>query len=522
MAVRQYIGARYVPLYAGDWDSTKNYEPLTIVTDANDNSFTSLKDVPAGTALTDRSYWIQTSSFSAAVDALNRRMGVVENDISNIETDLEKIGRFISPRQFGAVGDGVTDDSAAFNAMIEYVTKNTGIPVVLDGRFKIDSEVVFNNQSSVSIYGGTGAVDTTIADPALVKSSNIIFGDSGKFKITGISSVSFINVNFHGGVDGVVIASFRNRFINCGFQSFTGSAISTDTFTNWVGENVISQCTFNDVETCIKLDHGSDGDIFGNLADGTCRRFIESTADSGYKIMNNHDYSNSGSKLIGFNTLVEGNYFDGYGKLEITGNSSVSIIGNEFLLGATVTHNYVIKFSSGTVLHGEIVGNAVHTSTPTQVTAGLAFLNIDDVQYFNNVLIDANNIRVCEKIYSTTTGSRLYNWGVMQPIGFSGANLAAVAPTPTINRGILSNGLAQFNYDSDVSNLTYADFLRLPVSGIIPIDSYFMIVTVTTSGGDITTYQTGNTVRISNYASATHVKITAFGVARTSALVKES
>ena len=66
MAYRQYIGARYVPLYAGHWDSTRNYEPLTIVDDANGNSYTSKKDVPAGTALSNTDYWVQTSSFSGA------------------------------------------------------------------------------------------------------------------------------------------------------------------------------------------------------------------------------------------------------------------------------------------------------------------------------------------------------------------------------------------------------------------------------------------------------------------------
>ena len=86
MAVRQYIGARYVPLYVGDWDATQNYEPLTIVTDANGNSFTSLKNVPAGTPLTNRNFWIQTSSFSGAVDQLQRRMSDAENDIDNLET----------------------------------------------------------------------------------------------------------------------------------------------------------------------------------------------------------------------------------------------------------------------------------------------------------------------------------------------------------------------------------------------------------------------------------------------------
>lgn len=96
MAVRQYIGARYVPLYAGDWDSTKNYEPLTIVTDANGNSFTSLKDVPAGTALTDRNFWIQTSSFSGAVDTLQRRVSAVESDISGINVQISTLDSGLS------------------------------------------------------------------------------------------------------------------------------------------------------------------------------------------------------------------------------------------------------------------------------------------------------------------------------------------------------------------------------------------------------------------------------------------
>lgn len=103
MAVRQYIGARYVPLYAGDWDATKNYEPLMIVTDANGNSFTSLKDVPAGTALTDRSFWIQTSSFSASVNALQRRMNAAEGDISTLQTALSNA--VLAGRRFLMVGD---------------------------------------------------------------------------------------------------------------------------------------------------------------------------------------------------------------------------------------------------------------------------------------------------------------------------------------------------------------------------------------------------------------------------------
>ena len=49
MSVREYIGARYVPLFAdpAEWDSTRQYEPLTIVMHSG-NSFTSKKFVPIG------------------------------------------------------------------------------------------------------------------------------------------------------------------------------------------------------------------------------------------------------------------------------------------------------------------------------------------------------------------------------------------------------------------------------------------------------------------------------------------
>lgn len=111
MAVRQYIGARYVPLYVGNWDATQNYEPLTIVTDANGNSFTSLKDVPAGTALTNREYWIQTSSFSGAVDQLTRRVNAVEADVETLETSVNNINTRLeniyqmNGRKFILIGD---------------------------------------------------------------------------------------------------------------------------------------------------------------------------------------------------------------------------------------------------------------------------------------------------------------------------------------------------------------------------------------------------------------------------------
>lgn len=84
MAYRQYIGARYVPLFDGVWDATKNYEPLTVVEDGNGNSYTSKKDVPAGTPLTNREYWALTATFSGAVQQLQNRVTIMEGVIAGL------------------------------------------------------------------------------------------------------------------------------------------------------------------------------------------------------------------------------------------------------------------------------------------------------------------------------------------------------------------------------------------------------------------------------------------------------
>ena len=53
--VKQYIGARYVPKFDGDYNSEKEYEPLTIVTYMF-NSYTSKKIVPPGILPTEYNF----------------------------------------------------------------------------------------------------------------------------------------------------------------------------------------------------------------------------------------------------------------------------------------------------------------------------------------------------------------------------------------------------------------------------------------------------------------------------------
>lgn len=69
MAVTQYVGTRYVPLFAEplEWDGTKTYEPLTIVYN-NGSSYTSRQYVPAGIEITNTHYWALTGNYNAQIE----------------------------------------------------------------------------------------------------------------------------------------------------------------------------------------------------------------------------------------------------------------------------------------------------------------------------------------------------------------------------------------------------------------------------------------------------------------------
>lgn len=77
--VREYIGARYVPLFydngqgSAEWDSSVEYEPLTIVL-YQGNSYTSRQFVPAGIAITNTRYWLQTGNWNSQIEEYRREV----------------------------------------------------------------------------------------------------------------------------------------------------------------------------------------------------------------------------------------------------------------------------------------------------------------------------------------------------------------------------------------------------------------------------------------------------------------
>lgn len=117
MAVRQYVGARYVPKFyenslgTAEWQSGIAYEPLTIVT-YNGNSFTSKKEVPAsiGAPNENPTYWASTGIYNAQIDEYREETAAAAaaaQAAQNLANELQKTknNKKLNDSRFIFVGD---------------------------------------------------------------------------------------------------------------------------------------------------------------------------------------------------------------------------------------------------------------------------------------------------------------------------------------------------------------------------------------------------------------------------------
>lgn len=94
--VTQYVGARYVPLFANpaQWSSEREYEPLTIVL-YQGNSFTSMQYVPVGIDITNEEFWAQTGNYNAQIELYRQEVREYTKKIDKLENTQAQQGAAI-------------------------------------------------------------------------------------------------------------------------------------------------------------------------------------------------------------------------------------------------------------------------------------------------------------------------------------------------------------------------------------------------------------------------------------------
>lgn len=117
-----YVGARYIPRIMGEYNNETAYEALDIVTSGG-VGYISRQPVPAGTAVTNETYWAMWGSGNAAIDSLTQRVSMNETDITALESGLQqtnqKLQNLVIPWAPASTlnGDGSTDNTTAFGQL---------------------------------------------------------------------------------------------------------------------------------------------------------------------------------------------------------------------------------------------------------------------------------------------------------------------------------------------------------------------------------------------------------------------
>lgn len=294
---------------------------------------------------------------------------LIASGTTTARTVTARFGDTLNVKDFGAIGDGATTDTAAFVAAAA-VGRDVFVPA---GTYIVGSFTV----SGVKFFG-----------PGTLK---WLASNSGTW-ITVNSGGSFEGLTFNGnsasqtnsnptGIS--VLTSSSSRFVNCNFTAFKKYIIKTDE-DNLSKNGQIQGCRFYDSGTMANsnpVNICSSGWVIAN------NQFLGTwTFDAHMIRVGNFTASTTPVK----NTVISGNYF--------TNNStpSATVVGvvlelyaqNTAITGNTfefLTQAVKMETSGSTVLHTTISGNTMRSLGASNVAMNLQG---DYVNFSNNVLKD--------------------------------------------------------------------------------------------------------------------------------------
>lgn len=301
----KYIGARYMPKFMGVYDATQAYEALSVVDNGSGTSYVSNKPVPVGTPLTDMEYWAVYGASSGAIIAL-------QNDVIALKNDVKSI--IVSPSMFGAVGDGITDDSQAVQDAFDFaksiscaLVSFTDIPTITFKDITIDA--------SCDIFFGDCIVKAMKIDNNNERTENM-------FTIANQS----VNVKFHDGVfvggyssgtnidpmnpKTAIVVSAANmiEFNGCTFRDFNNrNHVSIPTML-YDRSSIIANIhdVRNTIITNCKFDNCYGEELMYVLNKTLARKAVN-------LLIKNCRFTNIGTTVINFvgnNVELSGNYYD--------------------------------------------------------------------------------------------------------------------------------------------------------------------------------------------------------------------
>ena len=244
--VRQYVGARYVPVFANplEWSDTREYEPLTIVT-YQGNSYTSMQYVPTNISIADTAYWALTGNYNAQVEAYRAEVRAFDDRINANAAAINANAAAINTN-----AAAINTNAAAINANAaaiaqEKTDRTTNVMLAFGDSYGVDTmsqgpvwcEITANKLQATELHNycvGGATFNTTkeknffvqvdkaiseIKNPEYVKYVGIVGGtNDGSNSIANaiVSLVAKINSAFPNAVIGIGLNASKQDILSYG------------------------------------------------------------------------------------------------------------------------------------------------------------------------------------------------------------------------------------------------------------------------------------------------------------------
>lgn len=220
------------------WDSSVAYHIFTIV-EYQGTNYIAIQDVPVGAMITDTDYWQPANTALEQINAIG-------DTVNDIETKVRKLKFWYYPEDFGAVGDGVTDDTAAFNSMFLNIPNGATI-LLKSNRYRVTNGFVVEKnflkivgQFARDEYGPGFVIDSSAGTFMTIKGYGWSFNHVAFIATERNNDQTFLsfdadNEDMSGNIDAI--------FNNCVFLR-AGTAIRAKGRNISVHDSIISTCFY--------------------------------------------------------------------------------------------------------------------------------------------------------------------------------------------------------------------------------------------------------------------------------------
>lgn len=219
----------------------------------------------------------------------------------------DKLRETVSVMDFGATGDGVTDDTATIQAAVDAVSNaGGGILFFPEGTYLLKGKNTPISNDSRLVDGVTLKSNVTfqgVGNASVIKvDTNCANGFTGRFRTAATVGTNLTNIQFRNMQFTRAATTFFEQQYQLWFDTGTNIVVDSCTFTGWSGDAI----------------------IIGNILNSTTSAWLQSICDN-IKITNcvfdgvNKDNRNAISVFSGTNIEIAGNFFKNTSRSDMPG-----------------------------------------------------------------------------------------------------------------------------------------------------------------------------------------------------------